>query len=130
MATVTAYLCCNGAARALEFYARAFGAEELSRMEGPDGTLGHAEMKIGDTVLFVSDEWPEGKVFDPNHHGGSAVSFVIDVPQADAAFAHAVESGCTVDRPVRDEPFGRAGWVVDPWGYHWCIFSPPAGPGG
>ena len=123
---VTAYLCCNGAAKALEFYRACFGAQELSRMDGPDGKLGHAEMRIGETVLFVSDEWPEGNVHDPKHWGGSAVSFVLEVPDADAAFAQATASGCSIDRPVRDEPFGRAGWVIDPWGYHWCLFHPPA----
>lgn len=123
--TVTAYLCCNGAARALEWYAEALGAVELSRMPNPDGTLGHAEMRIGETVLFLSDEWAEARIHDPAHFGGNSVSLVLEVSDADAAFAKALAAGAAQERPVRDEPFGRAGWIYDPWGHHWCIFSNP-----
>lgn len=118
---VTAYLCCNGAAEAIEFYKRAFGAEELYRMPNPDGRLGHAELTIGDTTLFLSDEWPEMNVRSPKSLGGSSVSFVLDVPDADAAFARATEAGAEVERSLKDEPYGRAGWVVDPFGHRWCI---------
>ena len=118
---VTAYLCANGAAQAIEFYKRAFGAEELYRMADDNGRIGHAEITIGGSVLYVSDEWPEMQVLSPKTLGGHAVSFVIEAPDADAAFERAVEAGCTVERPLKDEPWGRAGWVIDPFGHRWCI---------
>lgn len=121
---VTAYLCCDGAANAIDFYREAFGAEELSRMPGPDGKLGHAEIRIGETVLFLSDEWAEMNIRDPKHLGGVSVSLVLEALDADAAFARAVAAGAIVERPVKNEPFGRAGWVHDPWGHHWCISGP------
>lgn len=118
---VTAYLCANGAADAIEFYKRAFGAEEIYRMPNPDGRLGHAEIKIGGTTLFLSDEWPEMHVLSPKTLGGYSTSFVLDVPDADAAFERATGAGAEVERPLKDEPWGRAGWVVDPFGHRWCI---------
>jgi PhnB protein len=117
---VTSYLCCNGAAEAIEFYKRAFGAEELYRMED-GGRIGHAEITIGDTVLYLSDEWPEMHVLSPATLGGYSCSFVVSVPDADAAFARAIKAGSEVERPLKDEPYGRAGWVVDPFGHRWCI---------
>jgi PhnB protein len=118
---VTAYLCANGAAEAIDFYKRAFGAEERYRMEDASGRIGHAEITIGDTTLFLSDEWAEMGVLSPKTLGGHPVSFVIDVAEVDAAFQRAVDAGATVERPLKDEPFGRAGWVVDPFGHRWCI---------
>ena len=73
-ATVTAYLCANGAAEALDFYKRAFGAEETYRYEGDDGRIGHAEMRIGGTTLYLSDEWPPYKVLSPLTLNGNSVS--------------------------------------------------------
>jgi PhnB protein len=122
-AQVTAYLCADGAAEAIDFYKRAFGAEERSRMTGADGRIGHAEIAIGESVLFLSDEWAEMRVLSPARLGGNSVSFVVDVPDADAAFQRAVDAGATVERPLRDEPFGRAGWVVDPYGHRWSIMT-------
>lgn len=126
--TVTAYLCCNGASRALDWYADVFAGIELSRIPNDDGRLGHAEMRIGHSTIFISDEWAEMKIHDPRHLGGNSVSLVIEVADADAAHAKAVQAGARSERPVRDEPFGRAGWIYDPWGHHWCIFSNPAAP--
>lgn len=122
-ATVTSYLCCDGAAEAIDFYGKAFGAVELSRMAEPNGRIGHAELQLGETTLYLSDEWPEMKVLSPRTLGGHSVSFVVRVADADAAFAKAVAAGAIVERPLRDEPHGRAGWVLDPWGHHWSIMS-------
>lgn len=120
---VTAYLCADGAAAAIDFYRRAFGAEERYRLPGPDGRLGHAEITIGATTLMLSDEWPEMGVHSPKSLGGYSVSFVLDVPDADAAFERAVAAGATVERPLKDEPYGRSGWVIDPFGHRWSIMT-------
>jgi PhnB protein len=118
---VTAYLCANGAAEAIEFYKRAFGAEERYRMADSDGRIGHAEITIGGSTLFVSDEWAAMRVLSPRTLNGHSVSFVIDVADADAAFKRATDAGAAVERPLKDEPYGRAGWVIDPFGHRWCI---------
>ena len=121
---VTAYLCANGAADAIEFYKRAFGAEERYRLPQPDGRLGHAEIVIGDTTLFISDEWAEHAVLSPLTLKSNSVSFVLRVPDADGAFRRACEAGAMVERPVVDTPHGRGGWVVDPFGHRWSIMTP------
>ena len=118
---VTAYLCANGAAEAIEFYKNAFGAEERYRMDDESGRIGHAEIVVHGTVIYISDEWPEMRVLSPKTLNGSSVSFVIDVDDADADFARAVSAGATVERPVKDEPYGRGGWVIDPFGHRWSI---------
>jgi PhnB protein len=121
MVRVTTYLCANGAADAIDFYKRAFGAEERYRLANPDGRLGHAEITIGETLLMISDEWPEMRVLSPATLGANSVSLVLDVPDADAAFRRSIDAGARVERPLKDEPYGRAGWVVDPFGHRWCI---------
>jgi PhnB protein len=123
MPQVTTYICASGAADAIEFYKRAFGAEERYRLPQPDGRLGHAEITIGDTLLMISDEWPEMRVLSPATLGGNSVSLVLDVPDADAAFQRAVEAGARVERPLKDEPYGRGGWVIDPFGHRWSIMT-------
>ena len=123
MTNVTAYLCTDGASKAIDFYKRAFGAEERSRMDDGNGRIGHAEITIGDTLLMISDEWPEGNVFSPTTLKGSPVAFVLDVPDCDAVFARAREAGATVNRPLKDEPYGRGGWVTDPFGHRWSIMT-------
>lgn len=122
-ATVTAYLCAKGASDAIDFYERAFGAKERYRLPNPDGTLGHAEIEIGDTVLYLSDEAPALGVFSPSTLKGNSTSFVLDVPDCDAAFQRAVDAGATVERPMTDQPYGRSGWVVDPFGHRWSIMT-------
>ena len=124
MATsVTAYLCCAGAAKAMAFYSEAFGAEEVTRWPEPDGRLGHAEMKIGETTLFISDEFPELDVRGPLARGGSSVAFVVAVEDADTVFARALAAGATVERPLSDAPQGRNGWLRDPWGHRWNVMT-------
>jgi PhnB protein len=124
MTQVTAYLCASRAADAIEFYKQAFGARERYRLDGGDGRIGHAEIEIGDTVLYVSDEWDEHRVLSPKTLRGNSVSFVIEVDDADAWFARALAAGSTVERPVTDAPYGRGGWLTDPFGHRWSIMTP------
>jgi PhnB protein len=121
--SVTAYLCAKGAAEAIDFYRRAFAAEEIQRLTGPDGHIGHAEITIGATTLMISDEWPEGNVFSPQTLGGSATAFVLDVPDCDAVFERALAAGAKLNRPMKDEPYGRGGWLEDPFGHRWSIMT-------
>lgn len=123
--TVTAYLCAKPCADAIDFYRRAFGAEEVGeRYVEPDGRIGHATMRIGGTTLYISDEYAPLKVFSPATLGGSPVSLSLSAPDADAVFARAVDAGARVDRPLRDEPYGRSGWLLDPFGYRWNVVAP------
>jgi uncharacterized glyoxalase superfamily protein PhnB len=122
--TITPHLVIKGAAEAIEFYKRAFGAEELSRMPmpGTDGEvrLGHAELQIGDSKLFLADECPEYGSTGPN--GSSPVSIHLYVTDADAVFDQAVAAGATVSMPLADMFWGdRFGKLVDPFGHHWSI---------
>src|SRR4051812_15107984 len=121
---ITPHLVVKGASEAIEFYKRAFGAEELSRMPfpGPDGQmkLGHAELRIGDSRLFLADEFPEYGATGPT--GKSPVTVHLYVTDADAAFDRAVEAGATVRMPLADMFWGdRYGLVVDPFGHSWSI---------
>jgi PhnB protein len=120
--SVTAYLACDGAAKAIEFYTKAFGAKESYRMED-GGKIGHAEITVGDTVLFLSDEWAEYKVLSPNTLKGSSVSFVLEVADVDAAWGRAIGAGARVERPITEAPFGRGGWLVDPFGHRWNLMT-------
>jgi PhnB protein len=122
--TITPHLVIKGASEAIDFYKRAFGAEELSRMPFPnkDGSmkLGHAELKIGDSRLFLADEFPEYGSVGPG--AGSPVTIHLYVTDADAAFAQAVEAGASVSMPLSDMFWGdRYGKVIDPFGHHWSI---------
>lgn len=123
--TVTAYLAASPARDAIEFYKRAFGATEQFCLE-PDeqGRIGYATISIGETTLALSDEWPEMNVKQPKTLGGYSVSFVIEVDDADRAFERAVAAGAAIERPLKDEPYGRAGWLIDPFGHRWCINTP------
>lgn len=123
MSSVTAYLCANGAAEAIEFYKKAFGAEEKYRLVGDDGRVGHAEIVIEGTVLFLSDEWADFNVLSPNTLKGSSVSFVLDVVDVDAAWGRAIGAGARVERPIADAPYGRGGWLIDPYGHRWNLMT-------
>jgi PhnB protein len=120
--SVTPYLIIKGAAEAIEFYKKAFAATELFRMAGPDGKIGHAEIKIGDSPIMLSDEWPEMKYLGPKSLGGSPVSILLYVEDVDTVFKKAIEEGATQDRPVEDKFYGdRAGSLIDPFGHIWHV---------
>ena len=122
--TITPSLIIKGASDAIEFYKRAFGAQELYRMPfpGQDGQvkIGHAELQIGDSRLFLADEFPERGVVGPG--SGSPVTIHLYVTDADAAFGRAVEAGATASMPLADMFWGdRYGKLIDPFGHHWSI---------
>jgi PhnB protein len=120
--SVTPYIVVDGAARAIEFYKQVFGATELFRMDGPDGKVGHAEIKIGDSHVMLADEHPEMNARGPRSFGGSPVSLMLYVEDVDATVARAVEAGATLKRPVADQFYGdRAGGVEDPFGHFWYV---------
>ena len=120
--SITPYLVVKGGARAIEFYRGAFGATELMRMAQPDGRIGHAELRIGDSVLMLADEHPEIGARSPQTIGGSPVSILLYVPDVDATVARAVEAGATLTRPVADQFYGdRTGGVTDPFGHVWYV---------
>lgn len=119
--SVTPYLVLDGAAAALDWYARALGATEIMRMPMGD-RIGHAEIRIGDSVVMLSDEWPNMNLLGPKARGGVTASLMIYVPDVDAAFARAIEAGATEERPVADQFYGdRSGTLVDPFGHRWMI---------
>ena len=120
--TATPYLIVNDGARAIEFYKKAFGATELFRMAGPDGKIGHAEIKIGDSPIMLADEVPAMGHRSPQSLGGSPVSILLYVEDVDAVFNQAVAAGAKVARPVADQFYGdRTGGVTDPFGHAWYI---------
>jgi PhnB protein len=122
--TATPYMICKGAAEAIEFYKKAFGAVEIMRMAGPDGQIGHAEIKIGDSHIMLSDEHPKMGIHSPQHYGGSPVSVLLYVENADMTVNTAVAAGAKVTRPLKDEFYGdRAGTIVDPFGHQWYIHT-------
>ena len=122
--TLTPYLICDDAAKAIEFYKQAFGAIEVVRMPNPNGKLGHAEIKIGDSFLMLADESPEHGARSPKTYGGSPVGIVLYVENADAVAERFVSAGGKIIRPVKDEFYGdRAGTVVDPFGHTWYIHT-------
>lgn len=120
--TVTPHLVCAGAADAIEFYKKAFGASEIMRVPGPDGRLIHASVTIGDSIVMLVDEMKEWDALGPKARGGTSVTIHLTVPDVDAWFARAVAAGATVRMPVADMFWGdRYGMVVDPFGHAWSI---------
>jgi PhnB protein len=120
--TATPYLIVKGAARAIEFYQKAFGAIEVMRMADPGGRVGHAEVKIGDSPIMLADEIPEMGYRGPQSLGGTAVSICLYVEDVDARFNRAVAAGAQVLRPVKDQFYGdRSGTLADPFGHVWTI---------
>jgi PhnB protein len=120
--SVTPYLVINGAARAIDFYKEAFGATEVLRMPmGPD-KIAHAEIKIGDSHVMLSDEWPDMGYLGPTSRGGCTASLMIYLDDVDAAFDRAIKAGANQERPVDDQFWGdRMGSVVDPFGHRWTL---------
>jgi PhnB protein len=119
---VTPSIVVRGATEALEFYKKAFGAKELARMPGPDGKVLHAEFKIGDSIVMLSDEFPQMGSSSPQTVGGTASSLMIYTRDVDALFNQAVAAGAQAAMPVSDMFWGdRYGKVVDPFGHHWAL---------
>jgi PhnB protein len=120
--SVTPYLIMKDAARAIDFYKRAFGASERLRMPSPGGRVGHAELSIGDSIIMLADEHPEMGHRGPQSFGGTPVSIHLYVNDVDSVFKKTVDAGATVQRPVQDQFYGdRSGTVVDPFGHIWHI---------
>jgi PhnB protein len=119
---VTPYLSISGAAQALEFYKKAFGAKEVMRMPGPDGKLGHAEISIGGSRIMLADEYPAMSFLSPQSRGGTTVSIYIYVKDVDATVERAVAAGAKLLRPVADQFYGdRTGALEDPFGHMWHV---------
>jgi PhnB protein len=119
---VTPYLIVDGAARALDFYKKVFGASERMRMPGPGGKIGHAEIAIGRSVVMLADEHPDMGARGPRSLGGSPVSLMVYVPDADATVKAAVGAGAKLVRPVEDKFYGdRTGTIEDPFGHQWHV---------
>jgi uncharacterized glyoxalase superfamily protein PhnB len=122
--TVTPHLVIKGAVEAIEFYKKAFGAEEISKMPGPDGRLMHAAVKIGDSIVFLVDEAPQWGNRGPQSLGGTPVGIHLYVEDVDAVFQRAVAAGGTVKMPLEDMFWGdRYGVVTDPFGHNWSLAS-------
>ena len=120
--TATPYLIIQGAAAALDFYKKVFGATEIMRMAQPDGKIGHAEMRIGDSIVMLADEVPQMGYRGPKSLGGSPVSLMLYVKDVDAVVACAVSGGAKLTQPVQDKFYGdRNGVLEDPFGHVWTI---------
>ena len=120
--TLTPYLAVDDAAKAIEFYERAFGAKERSRMPGPDGKIAHAELMIGDSVVMLSDPFPQASVKPPSQIGGTTAGLFMYVEDVDAAYRRAIDAGATETMPPADMFWGdRFGTVADPFGHSWQI---------
>ena len=120
--TATPHLIIKGAADALEFYRKAFGAEELMRMPQADGRIGHAAIRIGDSHIMLADEFPEIGARSPKTYGGSPVSIYLYVEDVDAFVNQAVAAGAELIEPVTDQFYGdRRGGIADPFGYSWYV---------
>ena len=120
--TVTPYLAIDGAADAIEYYKKAFGATELNRMDGPDGLIAHATIKIGDSFVMISDPFPQSTVKAPNTLGGTSASIMLYVEDVDAVVKKAVDAGAKVTMEVADQFWGdRFGTISDPYGHTWSI---------
>ncbi len=120
--SVTPYLIIKGAADAIEFYKKAFGATELFRMPAPGGKVGHAEIKIGDSPIMLADESPEMGYVGPATLGGTPVSIMIYVEDVDTVFNQAIAAGGEQLKPLEDQFYGdRSGSLKDPFGHQWHV---------
>ncbi len=118
----TPYLYIRGAAKALDFYKRAFGAKVEVRMDAPDGKVAHAEFSVGKARVMLADEHPEMDALSPETIGGTAASFLIYVEDVDKVFQQALKAGAKQLRPVEDKFDGdRTGMVIDPFGHQWAL---------
>lgn len=124
--SVTPYLIVNDAAAAIDFYQQALDAKELFRLPMPDGSggekIGHAEIRIGDSNVMLSDEWPQMDALGPKSRGGATSSMMLYVTDVDAAFQRALDAGARVDKQVENQFWGdRSGSVIDPFGHKWML---------
>ena len=120
--TVTPYLAIKNDAKALEFYKKAFGATEIFKLMMPDGRLGHAEIRLGDSIIMLSDEFPEFGGKAPETLGGSPVSIYLYVEYVDGFFKRALAAGAKERKPVMDQFYGdRSGQLEDPFGHLWWV---------
>ena len=119
---LTPYLIVKDASRAIEFYTRAFAAEEVLRVDGPDGRVGHAEIRIGDSFVMLADEHPDFGALSPISVGGSPVNLHLYVDDVDRVVERAASAGAVILRPVKNEFYGdRTGMIVDPFGHRWHL---------
>ncbi len=120
--TVTPYMALRDCKAAIEFYKRAFGAEKVMQLDMPDGKIAHAEIRIGDSMVMLSEENEEWGNKSPATLGGSPMFLMIYVPDVDAAFNKAIAAGASEVRPVADQFYGdRSGTLKDPYGYQWTL---------
>lgn len=120
--SLTPYLYVRNGMKALAFYRQAFGAVELFHIDGPPGKIGHAEMKLGDSIFMLADEMPDWGNRSPQTLGGNGSSLMIYVEDVDRVFKQAVDAGATVVRPLQNKFYGdRAGTIEDPFGHQWTI---------
>lgn len=119
---VMPYLCVDGAEDAIRFYTNVLGATERMRLPMPGGTIGHAELVIGDSIVMLADEFPDMGNLGPRSIGGTPVSMMVFVEDVDTTFTKAIENGATEVSPVQDQFYGdRSGMFEDPWGHHWTV---------
>jgi len=120
--TLTTYLAVDDATKAIQFYERAFGAKERSRMPGPDGKIAHAELMIGNSVVMLSDPFPQATVKPPTQVGGTTAGLFMYVEDVDAAYRRAIDAGATETMAPENMFWGdRFGTVTDPFGHSWQI---------
>lgn len=119
--SITPSLTCRDAAKAIDFYKKVFGASEIMRMPGPSGKIGHAELRIGDSVFFVNDPFP-GMSAAPESGGAPVIYLFLYTADVDSVFNRAVQAGCRVDMPLADMFWGdRFGKITDPFGHQWGL---------
>jgi len=119
---VSPYLCIDGAADAIEFYTKVFGATERTRMPAPEGKIGHAELQIGDSVIMLSDEFPEMGNRSPKSVGGTPVILSVYVEDVDGVFGQAIDLGAKSVQEVENQFYGdRSGQFEDPFGHRWSV---------
>ena len=120
--SVTPYLSIKGAAAAIDFYKEVFGATELFRMPGPEGKIGHAEIKIGNSPIMLADEYPDMEFLSPKTLGGTPVGLMIYVDDVDTMFKNAISGGAKELKPLQNQFYGdRSGTLKDPFGHVWTV---------
>jgi PhnB protein len=120
--TATPYLTVSNGSQAIDFYKKAFNAQEIMRMAGPQGKIGHAELRIGDSVIMLGDEMPQGGCRSPQSLGGTTAGIFLYVQDVDSAYKQAVDAGAKADMPPQNMFWGdRYGRLTDPFGHNWSI---------